>query len=151
MLLSHTNGHEYDWFNPMLMEWRASRGETPWCRPTVEEKPTLPLLHEPGTSWRYGAGSDWAGKVIEMISGKTLDAFMHEKIWTLLGIKDITFYPKERQGMKDRMATVSTLNEQGKGPVADTGGFDVTFGATDCLGGAGALVRKRTSLSSKPS
>ncbi|OAG21995.1 beta-lactamase/transpeptidase-like protein [Alternaria alternata] len=139
MLLSHTNGHEYDWFNPDLMKWRASRGETPWCGPTVEEKSTLPLLYEPGTSFRYGAGSDWAGKLVEKVSGKTLNAFMKEKIWTPLGIHDITFYPKTRPDIEDRMATISTLNEQGEGPVADTNGFDVLFGATDCLGGAGCF------------
>jgi CubicO group peptidase (beta-lactamase class C family) len=107
---------------------------------TVEEKSTLPLLYEPGTSFRYGAGSDWAGKLIEKVSGKTLDTFMNEKIWTPLGIKDITFYPKERQDLKDRMATISTLNEQGEGPVADASVFDMLFGARDCLGGAGAFA-----------
>jgi CubicO group peptidase (beta-lactamase class C family) len=140
MLLTHTNGHEYDWFNPSLMKWRASRGETLWSGPTVEEKSTLPLLYEPGTSFRYGAGSDWAGKLIEKVSKKTLDAFMNEKIWTPLGIKDITFFPKERPDLKDRTGTISTLNEQGEGPVTDTGGFDLLFGATDCLGGAGAFA-----------
>ncbi|CAN9089903.1 unnamed protein product [Alternaria alternata] len=149
MLLSHTNGHEYDWFNPDLMKWRASRGETPWCGPTVEEKSTLPLLYEPGTSFRYGAGSDWAGKLVEKVSGKTLDAFMKEKIWTPLDIHDITFYPKTRPDMEDRMATISTLNEQGEGPVADTNGFDVLFGATDCLGVLDAFrALKPTLLSS---
>jgi hypothetical protein len=59
MLLTHTNGHEYDFMNPMIAKWRASRGETPWIGPTVEEKSTVPLVYEPGTSWRYGHGSDW--------------------------------------------------------------------------------------------
>jgi hypothetical protein len=59
MLLSHTNGHEYDFMSPAIMKWRASRGETPWNGPTVEEKSTVPLAYEPGTSWRYGHGSDW--------------------------------------------------------------------------------------------
>ncbi|KAF1837271.1 beta-lactamase/transpeptidase-like protein [Decorospora gaudefroyi] len=140
MLLSHTNGHESDWFNPMLMKWRASRGETSFCGPTVEEKSTLPLLYEPGTSFRYGAGSDWAGKLIEKVSGKTLDTFMNERIWTPLGIKDMTFYPKRRADMTDRTARFSTLKEDGSGPATDMGGFDVTFGATDCLGGAGAFA-----------
>ncbi|KAF2034987.1 beta-lactamase/transpeptidase-like protein [Setomelanomma holmii] len=137
MLLSHTNGHEYDWMSPMIMKWRASRGETPWCGPTVEDKSTVPLLYEPGTSWRYGHGTDWAGKLIERVSGKTLDVFMQEKIWEPLGIKDITFYPKEKAHMQGRRAAISTLNEKGEGPAVDAPDFDPLFAATDCLGGGG--------------
>ncbi|KAI4912768.1 hypothetical protein J4E90_006174 [Alternaria incomplexa] len=140
MLLSHTNGHEYDWLNPDLTKWRASRGEIPSCGPTIEEKHTLPLLYEPGTSFKYGPGSDWAGKVIEKVSGKTLDAVMKEKIWDPLGITDISFFPKERSDIKDRVANISTLNEQGEGPATDAGGFDVFVDATDCLGGVGAFA-----------
>ncbi|KAI4675936.1 uncharacterized protein J4E84_009912 [Alternaria hordeiaustralica] len=140
MLLSHKNGHEYDWLNPDLGKWRASRGETPSCGPTVEEKHTLPLLYEPGTSFKYGPGSDWAGKVIEKVSGKRLDAFMKEKIWDPLGITDISFFPRERSDMEDRVANISTLNEQGEGPATDAGGFDAFVDATDCLGGVGAFA-----------
>ncbi|KAF2680079.1 beta-lactamase/transpeptidase-like protein [Lentithecium fluviatile CBS 122367] len=140
MLLSHTNGHEYDWFNPLLMKWRASRGEMPWVGPTVEQKSTLPLIFEPGTSFRYGAGSDWAGKLVEKATGKSLEAFMAERIWGPLGIKDITFYPKKRDDMADRMATISTLNEKGEGPAVDAPDFDILFGGTECLGGGGGFA-----------
>jgi CubicO group peptidase (beta-lactamase class C family) len=139
MLLAHTNGQEYDWMNPTLMKWRASRGETPWSGPTVEDKSTVPLLYEPGTSWKYGHGSDWAGKVIEKVSGKILEDFMKTKIWEPLKINDLTFFPKQRSDMENRMATLSTLNEKGEGPATDSSAFDITFGATDCLGGGGAF------------
>ncbi|KAL1602387.1 hypothetical protein SLS60_005803 [Paraconiothyrium brasiliense] len=68
-LLSHTSGYEYDWFNPLLAKWRASRNELPWTGPTVEDKSTLPLLFEPGTSFRYSGGPDWAGKLLERLTG----------------------------------------------------------------------------------
>jgi len=74
------------------------------------------------------------------VSGKTLDAVMKEKIWDPLGITDISFFPKERSDMKDRVANISTLNEQGEGPATDAGGFDVFVDATDCLGGVGAFA-----------
>jgi CubicO group peptidase (beta-lactamase class C family) len=139
MLLTHTNGHEYDFIHPLLTKWRASRGETPFCGPTVEEKCTVPLVYEPGTSFSYGMGSDWTGRLIEKLSGKTLDAFMKERIWSPLGIEDMTFYPQEKPDMESRMATMSTLNEKGEGPVTDISSFDIRFGATACLGGAGAF------------
>lgn len=140
MLLSHTSGHEYDWFDPLLVKWRASRGEKPWSGSTVEERATLPLLFEPGTSFRYGMGSDWAGKLIERVTGKDLHAFMEEKIWRPLGVKDISFYPKKRADMAHRMATVSTLGEDGQGPAADAPEFDVMLAAKECFGGGGAFA-----------
>jgi CubicO group peptidase (beta-lactamase class C family) len=62
---------------------------------------------------------------------------MKENIWEILGMKDMTFWPKQIPDMQNRMATISTLNEQGEGPAVDNAGFDVTLAATDCLGGAG--------------
>jgi CubicO group peptidase (beta-lactamase class C family) len=62
---------------------------------------------------------------------------MEENIWKRLGIKDMTFYPKQRPDMQNRMATISTLNEQGEGPAVDNPEFDIVFAATDCLGGGG--------------
>jgi CubicO group peptidase (beta-lactamase class C family) len=76
--------------------------------------------------------------MIERVTGKTLEEFMGEKIFKPLGITDITFYPKERPDMKERMATLSTLSETGEGPAIESE-FDMIFGATDCLGGGGAF------------
>lgn len=65
---------------------------------------------------------------------------MKDKIWGPLGIKEIAFHPKKRPDMESRMATISTLNEQGEAPAVDTPDFDILFGATDCLGDGGAFA-----------
>ncbi|KAI1206194.1 beta-lactamase/transpeptidase-like protein [Annulohypoxylon truncatum] len=138
MLLSHISGHEYDWLNPSLGKWRASRNEQPFSGPTIEDKSALPLVCKPGTRFTYGAGHDWAGKLVQIASGSTLEDFMRVHIWEPLGIQDdISFYPKTKESMKDRMATISTLNEKGEPPAVDLPTFDIVFGGTDCLGGAG--------------
>ncbi|KAI0191443.1 beta-lactamase/transpeptidase-like protein [Xylaria flabelliformis] len=141
MLLSHTSGHEYDWFSPLLGKWRASRGEGPWTGPTVEHKSVLPLLFSPGTSFAYGSGHDWAGKAVEVATGTTLEDFMRARIWEPLGIaEDISFYPKTKEGMKTRMADLSTLSDKGEPPAVDAPDFDILFGGTDCLGGGGLFA-----------
>ncbi|KAK9778644.1 putative Beta-lactamase-related domain-containing protein [Seiridium cardinale] len=141
MLLSHTSGHEYDWLSPLLGKWRASRGEEPWTGPTVEHKSVLPLVFAPGTSFAYGAGHDWAGKAVEVATKSTLEEFMCQRIWKPLGIEnDISFYPKTKDGMKDRISHISTLNEKGEPPAVDAATFDILFGGTDCLGGAGLFA-----------
>ncbi|XDG02762.1 hypothetical protein ABKA04_002377 [Annulohypoxylon sp. FPYF3050] len=66
MLLSHTSGHEYDWLNPLLGKWRESRNEGLWSGPTIEDKSAIPLVFVPGTGFAYGAGHDWAGKLIQL-------------------------------------------------------------------------------------
>ncbi|KAG7287191.1 hypothetical protein NEMBOFW57_006696 [Staphylotrichum longicolle] len=141
MLLSHTSGHEYDWLNPLLGKWRASRGEIPWSGPTVEDKSALPLVFAPGTGFAYGAGHDWAGKAVEIATGMSLEEFMRKHIWAPLRLDDdISFYPKSKITMKNRMADMSTLNEKGEPPAVDAADFDMLFGGTDCLGGAGVFA-----------
>lgn len=141
MLLSHTSGHEYDWFNPLLAQWGASRGEQPWTGPTVEDKSVLPLVFAPGEGFAYGAGHDWAGKLVEVVNGgeKTLEDFMRERIWRPLGIpdQDVGFLPAKSEELKKRMATLSSLDEAGNGPAFDLPGFDLLFGGEECLGGGG--------------
>jgi CubicO group peptidase (beta-lactamase class C family) len=107
---------------------------------TVEQKATLPLVFEPGKEFAYGVGVDWAGKMVERVTGKVLEEYMKEKIWGPLGIKDITFYPKQRADMEGRIAGMSNLGESGECPATDDPEFDVLGGATDCLGGGGAFA-----------
>ncbi|KAK4222686.1 beta-lactamase/transpeptidase-like protein [Podospora fimiseda] len=144
MLLSHTSGHEYDWLSQFLGQWRAARGEIPWSGPRVEDKSALPLIFKPGTKWAYGGGHDWAGKVVEVATGETLENFMRTRFWEPLGIQnDITFYPKENPSIKERLADFATLNEKGEPPATDFSQFDILFGGKDCLGGGGLFSSSR--------
>ncbi|KAI1474418.1 beta-lactamase/transpeptidase-like protein [Daldinia eschscholtzii] len=141
MLLTHTSGHEYDWFNPLLIKWRASRGERPFSGPDAEHIATLPLVYPPGTGFSYGTSFEWAGKAVEAVTHLSLDGFMRERIWKPLGIEnDASFFPRAREGMKDRIADLSTLNEKGEPPAVDASDFNMSGGASDCLGGAGVFA-----------
>ena len=51
----------------------------------------MPLMHQPGERWTYGLNTDLLGCLVEVISGKTLDAFFKERIFTPLGMKDTHF------------------------------------------------------------
>lgn len=106
----------------------------------MEEKSTLPLIFEPGTGWAYGAGFDWAGKMIERRTGESLETYMSKNIWGPLGIEDITFWPKERADMQHRMASISILDPSGSRKAIDLPDFDINYGATDCIGGGGAFA-----------
>jgi CubicO group peptidase (beta-lactamase class C family) len=40
----------------------------------------LPLAFQPGTTWDYSMSTDVLGRVIEVVSGETLDQFIGERI-----------------------------------------------------------------------
>jgi CubicO group peptidase (beta-lactamase class C family) len=52
---------------------------------------TLPLMHQPGTRWMYHVGSDVLGVLIARASGKSFDAFLKERIFDPLGMRDSGF------------------------------------------------------------
>lgn len=138
-LLTHSSGSCYDQLDPLLLQWRADRGEAPWSAATVESRCNSPLVFEPGTSWMYGMGADWAGKMVERVTGQTLEVYMSKHIWDPLHLKDTTFWPT--QDMYDRMADLSMLDTTGKAvPLV---GFDLINGSTDCLGGGGVFASPR--------
>jgi CubicO group peptidase (beta-lactamase class C family) len=64
---------------------------------------SLPLLHQPGEKWMYNCGSDILGVLIARSSGKTLEAFMRERIFEPLGMKDTGFSVPEAK--LDRLAS----------------------------------------------
>jgi CubicO group peptidase (beta-lactamase class C family) len=69
---------------------------------------TLPLMHQPGEKWMYHTGSDVLGVLIARASGRPFDAFMHQRIFAPLGMKDTAFsVPSSKV---DRLATAYWTN-----------------------------------------
>ena len=67
----------------------------------VRRAATLPLNFQPGTQWEYSgfAGFDALGRVIELVSGMTLEEFFQRRIFTPLNMKDTYFtVPAARAG-----------------------------------------------------
>lgn len=52
---------------------------------------SLPLAHQPGEGWLYHTGMDVAGVLIARAAGQSLSAFMNERIFSPLGMKDTGF------------------------------------------------------------
>ncbi|MHC4045967.1 serine hydrolase domain-containing protein [Bradyrhizobium sp. 23AC] len=53
---------------------------------------TLPLVERPGTVWDYGFSTDVLGRVVEVISGKTLLQFERERLLDPLGMTETAFF-----------------------------------------------------------
>jgi CubicO group peptidase (beta-lactamase class C family) len=77
----------------------------------VKRLATAPLNNEPGTMWRYGYSIDVLGRLVEVLSGKTLDQFFEERIFRPLGMKDTAFYAPEEKW--SRLATLYSPKQGG--------------------------------------
>ena len=52
---------------------------------------TLPLLHQPGTEWRYNTGAQVLGVLLERATGQPLETFLRERLFDPLGMVDTSF------------------------------------------------------------
>ncbi len=65
----------------------------------VKRYATVPLNYHPGEEWQYSRATCVAGRLVEVISGMTLDEFFREKIFNPLKMEDTHFFlPMEKLG-----------------------------------------------------
>jgi CubicO group peptidase (beta-lactamase class C family) len=57
----------------------------------VDKLGSLPLLHQPGSTWDYGFGLDVLGLVIEKVSGQPLGQYLQAQVFKPLGMRDTAF------------------------------------------------------------
>lgn len=98
---------------------------------------SLPLHHEPGEGFSYGMSTEIIAYLIEILSGKNLNDYLNEKIFTPIGMNDTYFYlPKSKS---DRLVPVQT-NLDGFWKIYESDFFDINYpinGSTFFSGGAG--------------
>ncbi|KAF7181877.1 hypothetical protein CNMCM7691_001174 [Aspergillus felis] len=135
-LLTHSAGLAYNFLNPSLQRWAAFNNHTPQTSSTVVGRFTYPLTYEPGTGWDYSPGIDWAGKVVERVTGETLESYFQKHIFAPLDISSLTFWPHKHPSIQRNLATMTTRASSG-GVEAYEGPY-LTDGAEDCFGGHGA-------------
>jgi len=97
-LLSHTAGFGYGDIGrtPVDSLYRAARlgvwGTAGDLDQTVDAIASLPLAFDPGSRWNYSLGVDVLGRVVEVVSGRTLADFLQERIFGPLGMDDTGFH-----------------------------------------------------------
>ena len=93
-LLTHTSGLIYDFSgeDELTKLWRsADLWSGPGLTNFIVKLGKLPLKHHPGDAYTYGVNQDVQGALIERVSGKTLGAFLEERMFRPLGMKDTGF------------------------------------------------------------
>lgn len=98
-LLTHTSGLGYN-YDPLsyidgLFRQRIPRHNAAAATISFEDLmraiASIPLVYQPGESWRYSIASDVLGYVVETVSGQAFGAFLQERIFEPLGMTDTAF------------------------------------------------------------
>lgn len=109
-LLTHTAGFSYELWNPDILKYQEATG-TPMVTTCDHTAFRTPLTFDPGTAWDYGINIDWAGQMVEAVTGKTLGAYMQEEIFAPLGMTSTAF--KISDDMRARLAKIHQRGEDG--------------------------------------
>ena len=99
-LMRHTSGITYGFFGDSLVkkaytDSQITRGDFDNAE-FADRIAKLPLAYQPGTTWDYSHSTDILGRVIEVVSAKSLYAFEKERILDPLGMRDTSFYVKDQ-------------------------------------------------------
>lgn len=109
-LLCHTAGFGYDFFDADYLRLATEHGQ-PSVITASKASISTPLLFDPGTKWEYGSNIDWAGQVVEGITGRRLGEVFADRIFGPLGMTETAF---SRTGdMESRTASMHQRDEDG--------------------------------------
>ncbi len=96
-LMRHTSGLTYGLFGNSPVDQMYRKADIFNAKSLAEMVKTvagMPLLHQPGESWEYSVSTDVLGRVVEVVSGMDLDAFIQERITGPLKMNDTGFWVK---------------------------------------------------------
>jgi methyl acetate hydrolase len=110
-LATHTSGLEYEFWRAEPAEYLAKSGH-PTILSGMRSSMFYPMITDPGTRWGYGPSIDWLGRMVEVISGQRIDAFLKQNLFGPLGMNDTDV--EVRPHMQPRLAGVKARGEDGK-------------------------------------
>lgn len=91
-VLCHTSGL------PFLLPAEKGKIDVFAVADTVSQSAKLALKFEPGSAYQYSnCGINAAGRIIEVVSGKSYEQFMQERLFIPLGMKDTASVPSAAQ------------------------------------------------------
>jgi CubicO group peptidase (beta-lactamase class C family) len=154
-LFRHTSGLTYAAFGATMIhaQYRAAGvGALHETNETLVTKlAALPLLYQPGTTFEYSMSTDVLGRVVEVVSGQTLDVFLDERIIAPLAMHDTTFRlpPEKRNRFAQPLLAKNGMNPlnviydlDGPPPAYLSGGAGILTTARDYVRFASALLGK---------
>jgi methyl acetate hydrolase len=109
-LMTHTAGFAYNMWNGDMVQYLDKTG-LPAVTTCKNDALKTPIMTDPGTRWEYGTNIDFVGKAVEAVSGKRLDAYLRDHLFTPLGMSDTAF--KIGDAQRKRLVGMHQRNEDG--------------------------------------
>jgi CubicO group peptidase (beta-lactamase class C family) len=143
-LLTHTSGLTYGFHrsHPVDAIYRANGFE--WSSPKgldlaacCDKWAAMPLLFQPGSEWNYSVSTDVLGRVVEVLSGQTLDEFMASRIFGPLGMTETAFWADDK--LAPRLGPLYTPGPGGQRVPLDAMGKAAYHQPRFLAGGAGLV------------
>ena len=143
-LMRHTSGLTYGFFGDTPVKKLYAEAKLGNVAQTnaefVERIAKLPLSYQPGTTWDYSHSTDVLGRVVEVISGKSLYEFERERILSPLRMSNTSFYVTDQTNQSriaepfdnDRkIGNGATVGDPRVGGAWESGGGGMVSTATD--------------------
>jgi CubicO group peptidase (beta-lactamase class C family) len=109
-LLTHTAGFSYELWNPDLVAYMEAVG-TPSIFGCQLAGLDVPLMFDPGDRWDYGTNIDFAGLMVEAVTGQDLEQYFKANLFEPLGMASTGFKISDDQ--RARLASVHVRAEDG--------------------------------------
>lgn len=129
-LLTHTSGYSYDLFNTQVGRY-MSYADLPTIVSCRYAALRAPLVFDPGTGWEYGIGIDWVGRIVEIVSGLKLGAYLQQHLFEPLAMRDTGF--ALRAETQERLVGAAARTPDGIVPIE----FEYPSDADFEMGGGG--------------
>jgi len=97
-LMTHTSGLTYGFIRSNVVDAQYRRDKIDFSARTstlaemVKRVAAVPLMCQPGSQWNYSVSTDVLGRLVEVWSGKTLEAYLLEHILQPLGMASTGFH-----------------------------------------------------------
>ncbi|HWH47657.1 MAG TPA: serine hydrolase domain-containing protein [Burkholderiales bacterium] len=109
-LLTHTAGFAYELWNTDIQQYQKVM-DLPGIGACKNDSLKMPLMFDPGDRWEYGINIDFAGKMVETVSGQRLGEYFQENLFGPLGMDSTGF--KITPDMRARLAKVHQRSPEG--------------------------------------
>jgi CubicO group peptidase (beta-lactamase class C family) len=110
-LLTHSAGFGYEMWNPDIRQYKSVMN-IPAVHTRSNASLRTPLIADPGERWEYGTNTDWAGKLVEAVSGKNLEQYFRDHLFNPLGMDSSAYQPTP--AMRERMSALHRRGPDGQ-------------------------------------
>ena len=144
-LLTHTAGLTYGFHHSHPVDRLYREAGFEWGSPpgldlagACDAWASMPLLFQPGSEWNYSVATDVLGRVVEVLSGQSLDAFFAERILEPLGMHDTSFALRDEDAA--RLAALYSPDPQTGRAARNEVMGQAAFAPPALLSGGGGLL-----------